>query len=85
MTYQATEVLNFAHGDLLMLAAFIGWGLGGGGEAGRSGPCCSLTALLVAALAYAIDALLVRRIVGQPQFAGVMLTIALAFMLSGAR
>ncbi len=82
LTYKATEVLNFAHGDLLMLAAFVGWGLTG--PAGLSfWIALPLTALIVAMLAYAIDALIVRRIVGQPQFAGVMLTIALAFMIRG--
>ncbi len=83
LTYKATEVLNFAHGDLLMLAAFVGWGLIslGGLSFWLALP---LTAALVAGLAYALDAWLVRRIAGQPQFAGVMLTIALAFMLRGA-
>lgn len=83
LAYKATEVLNFAHGDLLMLAAFVGWALSG--PAGLSfAPALALTVAVVAGLAYAIEALLVRRIVGQPQFAGVMLTIALAFMLRGA-
>jgi len=83
LCYKATEVLNFAHGDLLMLGAFIGWGLVAVVK-WPFWPALVATALIVATLAYAIDALLVRRIVGQPQFAGVMLTIALAFMLRGA-
>ncbi|KNZ31839.1 MAG: hypothetical protein AD742_15250 [Methylibium sp. NZG] len=83
LCYKATEVLNFAHGDLLMLGAFIGWGLVAVAKL-PFWPALLATALIVAALAYGIDALLVRRIVGQPQFAGVMLTIALAFMLRGA-
>ena len=83
LTYKATEVLNFAHGDMLMLAAFVGWGLTG--PAGLPfWLALPLTALIAALLGYAIDALVMRRIVGQPQFAGVMLTIALAFMLRGA-
>ena len=83
LCYKATEVLNFAHGDLLMFAAFIGWGLVAVLKL-PFWPALLATALIVAALAYGIDALLMRRIVGQPQFAGVMLTIALAFMLRGA-
>ena len=83
LCYKATEVLNFAHGDLLMLGAFVGWG--GVAVLGLPfWPALLATALTVALLAYAIDAWLLRRIVGQPQFAGVMLTIALAFMLRGA-
>jgi branched-chain amino acid transport system permease protein len=38
---------------------------------------------LAAALCWIIDARIMRVIVGQPQFAGVMLTIAIAFMLRG--
>ena len=26
LTYKATEVLNFAHGDVLMASAFVAWG-----------------------------------------------------------
>ena len=27
LTYKATEVLNFAYGDVLMASSFVGWGL----------------------------------------------------------
>ena len=82
LIYKATEVLNFAHGDLLVLSAFSAWAL----IAGAGLPfwlVLPLVAAGVAALAYGMDALIVRRIAGQPAFAGVMLTIALAFMLRG--
>jgi branched-chain amino acid transport system permease protein len=83
LIHKATEVLNFAHGDLLVLSAFSAWAL-----IDLAGLPFWLVVPLVAAgigvLAYGIDALVVRRIAGQPQFAGVMLTIALAFMIRGA-
>ncbi len=82
LIYKATEVLNFAHGDLLVVSAFCAWGL----IVVLGLPfwlALLLTVLVVALLAYALDALVIRRIVGQPQFAGVMLTIALAFMIRG--
>jgi branched-chain amino acid transport system permease protein len=83
MTYKATEVLNFAHGDVLMASAFIGWGLIE--VAGLSfWVAAPATVAIAAAAGYALDAHILRRIVGQPQFAGVMLTIALAFMIRGA-
>ena len=83
LTYKATEVLNFAQGDLLALSAFIAWGLIA--VAGFSFWWALLATVLISALlAYGIDAVVIRRIAGQPQFAGVMLTIALAFMLRGA-
>ncbi|MEY4654188.1 MAG: hypothetical protein RI884_2769 [Pseudomonadota bacterium] len=83
LIYKATEVLNFAHGDLLVVAAFSAWGLIT--VAGLPfWAAFLLTAAGVALFAYALDAVVIRRIAGQPQFAGVMLTIALAFMIRGA-
>lgn len=83
LTYKATEVLNFAQGDLLALSAFIAWGLIA--VAGFNFWWALLATVAISALlAYGIDAVVIRRIAGQPQFAGVMLTIALAFMLRGA-
>jgi branched-chain amino acid transport system permease protein len=82
LTYKATEILNFAHGDVLMASSFIGWGL----IVGLGWPfwlAALTTIILVALLAGLIEAKVMRRIVGQPQFAGVMLTIAIAFMLRG--
>lgn len=82
LIYKATEVLNFAHGDLLMVSAFSAWGLIT--VAGLPFWLAALTTMLLsAALAYGLDAMIIRRITGQPQFAGVMLTIALAFMIRG--
>lgn len=82
ITYKATEVLNFAHGDVLMASAFVAWGL----IVGAGLPfwlAALLTVAFAALLASQIDARIMRQIVGQPQFAGVMLTIAIAFMLRG--
>lgn len=82
ITYKATEVLNFAHGDVLMASAFVGWGL----IVGWGWPfwaAALATVALAAAVCWGIDARVMRTIVGQPQFAGVMLTIAIAFMIRG--
>lgn len=82
LTYKATEVLNFAHGDVLMASSFVGWGL----IVGLGWPfwlATLTTVLLAAAFSWLLDARIMRLIVGQPQFAGVMLTIAIAFMLRG--
>ena len=70
LTYKATEVLNFAQGDLLALSAFIAWGLIA--VAGFSFWWALLATVLISAvLAYGIDAVVIRRIAGQPQFAGI--------------
>lgn len=83
LTYKATEVLNFAHGDLLMLAAFTGWALiaGLGWSFWIALPA---TLAIIGTAAWLIESRVMRRIAGQPQFAGVMLTIGLAFMIRGA-
>lgn len=83
LAYRATEVLNFAHGDLLTLAAFIAWAL----IEVAALPfwvAVGLTIAAVALVAWQLEQRVMRAIVGQPQFAGVMLTIALAFMIRGA-
>jgi len=82
ITYKATEVLNFAHGDVLMASAFVAWAL----IVQMALPfwlAALLTTGFAAVLSWQIDARVMRRIVGQPQFAGVMLTIGVAFMLRG--
>ena len=83
LAYRATEVLNFAHGDLLMLAAFTAWALieVAGLPFWASVP---VTITAVALVSWLLDQRVMRIIVGQPQFAGVMLTIGLAFMIRGA-
>jgi branched-chain amino acid transport system permease protein len=83
ITYRATEVLNFAHGDVLMASSFIGWGLieGLGMSFWLAVP---ITIFIAAVFCYVLEARVLRLIVGQPQFAGVMLTVALAFMIRGA-
>lgn len=82
LIYKATEVLNFAHGDILVLGAFIAWALIT--MAGLPFWAALLVVMaLMGAFAYGLDAVVIRRIAGQPQFSGVMLTIALAFMIRG--
>ena len=83
LSYKASEVLNFAQGDVVMLSAFLGWGL----TVGTGLPFwISLPAvvMIASALCYLLEAKIMRRIVGRPQFAGVMLTIGISFMIRGA-
>ncbi len=82
MIYKATEVLNFAHGDFLVLAAFLAWALISGAGA-PFWPALLAVVLAAALIAASLEVGVIRRITGQPQFAGVMLTIALAFMIRG--
>jgi len=82
LTYKATEVLNFIHGDLLMASSFIGWGL----IVVLKWPfwlAVLATVAIAMVFSWVLDARVMRLIVGQPQFAGVMLTIGIAFTLRG--
>jgi branched-chain amino acid transport system permease protein len=83
LIYKATEMVNFAQGDIMMLGGFFAfaliahWGL----------PYwlgALLAIALTAAFGYALDAVLLRRIIGQPQFAVVMLTLGLGFIFRAA-
>jgi branched-chain amino acid transport system permease protein len=79
LIYKATELVNFAQGDLLMLGAFVAymgvvwWGL-------DYWLAFLLAVVVVAAFGALLDAFVLRRVIGQPQFAVVMLTIGLGAM-----
>ena len=76
LIYKATELVNFAQGDLLMLGAFVcymsivWWGL-------DYWTSFVIAVLAIAAFGALLDRFLLRRVIGQPQFAVVMLTIGL--------
>src|SRR5262245_35638694 len=76
-------MVNFAQGDLMMLGAFMA--LTFVGTMGLNYWLGFLfAALCMAAFGYLLDALVLRRIIGQPQFAIVILTISLGFLFRSA-
>ncbi|MFZ1815143.1 MAG: branched-chain amino acid ABC transporter permease [Rhizobiaceae bacterium] len=82
LIYKATESVNFAQGDLMMLGAFFTvqfvnsayWGMNFWVGIG-------LAILVMALIGYLMEALIIRKLFGQPQFAVVILTIAIGFVL----
>jgi len=83
LVYKATEMVNFAQGDLMMLGAFVALSLIAG--AGVNYWLAFAGAIVVMAVfGYFLDAIVLRRVIGQPQFAIVMLTIGLGFMFRSA-
>ena len=74
LIYKATELVNFAQGDIMMLGgfaafSFVTW-------FGFNYWVAALCAVAItAAFGFLIDALIIRRVIGQPQFAVVMLTL----------
>jgi len=80
LIYKATEMVNFAQGDLMMLGAFFAytfihilhfpfaWGL-------------LATIATMAAVGVAIERTVLRPMIGEPPFAVLMITIGLGFLL----
>lgn len=82
MIYKATEAVNFAQGDFMMLGAFVAYGL----TVNSAMPLPLWAAVPVAlaimgGLGFLIDIVLLRRIFGQSQVAVMILTIALGFVI----
>ncbi len=82
LIYKATEAVNFAQGDFMMLGAFLclgftnqdflGWGFW---------VAVPLAVIIMAILGYLFDWAVLRRMFGQSQVAVVVLTIALGFVM----
>ena len=82
MIYKATETVNFAQGELMMLGAVVGWV--SSVALGMPYWAAILVAVAVTALlGYGIEFLVIRPILGQPAFSVVMVTIAVSFIARG--
>ena len=82
LIYKATETINFAQGDILMLGAFVAFSLIGVLEL----PYIIgflLTVIIIGTFGFFLDAVVIRKVIGQPPFATVMLTIGLGFVFRG--
>lgn len=82
LIYKATEAVNFAQGDFMMFGAFVTLWLANEEYLGLNFWIAAPLALLVmGALGYLLDLLVIRRMFGQSQAAVVILTIALGFVI----
>ena len=83
LVYKATEMLNFAQGELMMLGAFVAFTLinlvGLPFIAGFA-----LTLVVMLAFGMALERGVLRPMIGEPPFAVLMLTIGLGFVLRAA-
>ncbi|MBR9650679.1 branched-chain amino acid ABC transporter permease [Thalassovita aquimarina] len=81
LIYKATEGVNFAQGDMMMLGAFVALGLVNSDYSALPFiPGVILAAAIMGGVGYGVDRFVVRQIFGQPQFALVILTIAMGFV-----
>ncbi len=80
LIYKATEMVNFAQGDIMMWGAFIAYML-----ASKLGfsylPVVVLTIFLMALFGLVLERTIIRPMIGEPPFAVLMLTIGLGFVL----
>lgn len=82
LIYKATEAVNFAQGDFMMMGAFITIWLTNEQYLGFSfWLAIPLAILIMALLGYLLDVVIIRKMFGQPQIAVVILTIALGFII----
>ncbi|MCS6944695.1 MAG: branched-chain amino acid ABC transporter permease [Sutterellaceae bacterium] len=83
LIYKATETVNFAQGELMMLGAFAGLLA----YAGFGWPIWLAAAFALAVMALvglAVERAILRPIVGQPAFAIVLMTIGFGYVARGA-
>ena len=82
LIYKATEAVNFAQGDFMMLGAFVTLGLVNPEYAGIPfWLALPLVFLIMGAIGYLIDASILRVVFGQSQTAIIIVTIALGFVI----
>ncbi|TNC79775.1 MAG: branched-chain amino acid ABC transporter permease [Oleiphilus sp.] len=83
LIYKATEMINFAQGDMMMLGMFMGITVtvGMGLPFWSAIPICMLA---MGVFGYLMDVLIFRRVIGQPAFVIVVLTISLGFIMRAA-
>ena len=83
LIYKATEVINFAQGEFMMVGAFVAYSLVN--NAGLPFWVALILALVIMALlGMILDRLVMRRLVGEPVFSLVMFTVGLSMFLRSA-
>ncbi|HVK25653.1 MAG TPA: branched-chain amino acid ABC transporter permease [Actinokineospora sp.] len=78
--YKSTGVINFAQGGLLALGAYLGYTFSNN-LAVAFGVAILLACLTAAVVGAGFERIVLRRMVGQPPFAVIMITIGLLFII----
>lgn len=78
--YKATEVINFAQGELMLLGAYLVFALNRQTSIGFYAAVV-VAVVVMAAFGWGIERTVLRRMAGKPVFAVVMITIGLAIVL----
>ena len=82
LIYKATESVNFAQGDMMMFGAFLTLQMVNAEYWAMPFLLGVLAATIIMTIfSYGLESVVIRKLFGQPQFAVVILTIALGFVL----
>lgn len=82
LIYKASEAINFAQGDMMMLGAFVTLALTNDTHLNLPFlPSVLVAIAIMATFGYLLDALVLRHVFGQPQIAVVILTIAFGYVI----
>ena len=82
LIYKATEAVNFAQGDFMMLGAFVTLGLVNPEFMGLNfWVALPIVFVIMGIFGYLLDLVVLRAVFGQNQVAIIILTIALGFIL----
>jgi branched-chain amino acid transport system permease protein len=79
IVYRATKVINFAQGELVLLGAYVAYSFNQ--TALPFAVSVALAALVMAGVGWGIERTILRRMVGKPTFAVVMITIGLGIFI----
>lgn len=82
LIYKATGVVNFAHGELVMLTAYISFSLSNAFDLSFF-PLMALTIPISMVIGLTLERIFIRPMLGEPVFAIVMVTVGLAVILRG--
>jgi branched-chain amino acid transport system permease protein len=82
--YKASRVVNFAHGELAIVGAYVFYSAGLLTQGQSVLLTIAMTGAVSALFGIAIYVALMRRLVGQPTFVAAMVTIGLAIILKAA-
>lgn len=78
--YKSTGVINFAQGELMLLGVYLVWSLQNQVGIGFFG-ALAVALLVMAGVGWGIERTVLRRMVGRPVFAVVIITLALAIII----
>lgn len=91
LIYKSSEIFNFAHGQMVMIGAYLTWFFAGGTSQDENMPidlpffAAVVLAIVVAiVLGLVIERLALRPMTGQPLLSIILMTLGLALLLDGS-